>query len=183
MLLHLPHSEGPNAEPRRRGPNLTEYGMTPFVIYRKDRVRFLAGGADLKSCRLSPEYSSERIIAPCCYAPVYLKFKGGHRLSLYGGLWPEGAMPPSTMRTMASGLPVGAVLRNDIPNAAIARCRHRFQASCPLSDATDAVRFRSAMTALPRPRRRTRDWIAEHARSLEVSDVASQRNGFADVDG
>lgn len=93
---------------------LTDHGTTPFVMYRKDRVRFLAGSDGLKSFRLSPKRSSERVIASCCNTPVYLEFKGGHWLSLYGGLWPTGTMPA---RTMASDLPDGSVLPDDIPNA------------------------------------------------------------------
>ncbi|MFT6649891.1 GFA family protein [Pseudophaeobacter arcticus] len=96
---------------------LTDHGSTPFVMYRKDRVRCLGGAAALKTFRLSPEHATKRAIATCCNTPVYLEFKGGHWLSLYGGLWPEGTMPAPTMRTMASDLPEGAVLPDDIPNA------------------------------------------------------------------
>ncbi len=96
---------------------LTDYGTTPFVMYRKDRVRFLSGINNLAGFRLSPEASSTRVIATCCNTPVYLVFKGGHWLSLYGGLWPAGTMPAPTMRTMASDLPEGATLPDDIPNA------------------------------------------------------------------
>jgi len=95
---------------------LTDYGATPFVMYRKDRVHFLSGSDRLKSFRLSPDHSSDRVIATCCNTPVYLAFKGGHWLSLYGGLWPTGTMPAPTMRTMASDLPDGATLPSDIPN-------------------------------------------------------------------
>ncbi len=96
---------------------LTDYGTTPFVMYRKDRVRFLAGAANLAGFRLSPEAPSTRVIATCCNTPVYLEFKGGHWLSLYSGLWPPGTKPEPTMRTMASDLPEGATLPDDIPNA------------------------------------------------------------------
>jgi len=63
-----------------------DYGATPFVMYRKDRVRFLAGTEGLKAFRLSPEASTRRVIASCCNTPVFLEFKGGHWLSLYGAL-------------------------------------------------------------------------------------------------
>lgn len=98
-------------------PVLTEYDATPFVMYRKDRVRLIAGTEELASFRLRPDASSERVIATCCNTPVYLEFKGGHWLSLYGQLWPEGTKPPARMRTMASDLPEGATLPDDIPNA------------------------------------------------------------------
>ena len=43
--------------------------------------------------------------------------KGGHWLSLYGSLWPEGTLPPLQMRTMTGDLPDPSVLPNDVPNA------------------------------------------------------------------
>lgn len=35
-------------------PVLTDYNATPFVMYRKDRVRFVAGAENLKSFRCRP---------------------------------------------------------------------------------------------------------------------------------
>ncbi|MCQ0091370.1 GFA family protein [Roseovarius sp. M141] len=96
---------------------LTEYGATPFVMYRKDRVRFLGGSEGLKAVRLSQDASTRRIVATCWNTPVFLELKGGHWLSLYGELWSDGTRPPPQMRTMASNLPSGAVLPDDIPNA------------------------------------------------------------------
>lgn len=96
---------------------LTNYDATPFVMYRKDRVRFVSGDDHLKSFRLSSAASTRRVIATCCNTPVYLEFKGGHWLSLYGALWPNGTLPPPEMRTMTSDLPKGAILPDDIPNA------------------------------------------------------------------
>lgn len=98
-------------------PVMTDYDATPFVMYRKDRVAFRSGKDHLKSFLVSPEASTERVIATCCNTPVYLLFKGGHWLSLYGTLWPKGMMPPAEMRTMTSDLPESAVLPNNIPNA------------------------------------------------------------------
>lgn len=98
-------------------PVLTDYSATPFVMYRKDRVRFLAGTENVKSFRLSSDASTDRVVATCCNTPVYLAFKGGHWFSLYGILWPEGTLPPPEMRTMTSDLPDGASLPDDIPNA------------------------------------------------------------------
>jgi hypothetical protein len=88
-------------------------GATPFVMHRKDRLRFLTGQDRLKEYRLSSNAGTRRVIATCCNTPVFLEFKGGHWLSLYGLLWPEGTLPPLEMRTMVGdtkGLPV------DVPN-------------------------------------------------------------------
>ncbi len=96
---------------------LSEHGTTRFVLYRKDRVRFLAGRKHLAEFRLSPGASTRRVIATCCNSPVFLDFASGHWLSLYGNLWPESTLPPLQMRTMSKDLPSNAVLPNDVPNA------------------------------------------------------------------
>ncbi|MFP2925128.1 GFA family protein [Pyxidicoccus sp. 3LG] len=97
-------------------PFLEKSGATHFVLYRKDRVRFLEGTDLLKEFRLKPESKTRRVVATCCNTPVFLEFQNGHWLSLYGCLWPEGALPPLELRTMTSDLPAGSVLPDDVPN-------------------------------------------------------------------
>jgi hypothetical protein len=92
-------------------------GATRFILYRKDRVRFVKGADLLKEFRLTPVAKTRRVVATCCNTPVFLEFKGGHWLSLYGGLWPEGTLPPLEMRTMTADLPDASVLPDDVPNA------------------------------------------------------------------
>lgn len=98
--------------PRILGP----IGATRFVLYRKDRVRFLAGTDHFKEFRLTPEAKTRRVVATCCNTPVFLEFQGGHWLSLYGCLWPAGTLPPLQLRTMTEDLPPGTTLPDDIPN-------------------------------------------------------------------
>ncbi|CAN5831906.1 DUF6151 family protein [soil metagenome] len=98
-------------------PTLDSKGATRFVLYRKDRVQFLKGVDLLKEFKLTPDAKTRRVVATCCNTPVFLEFKGGHWLSLYGGLWPEGALPPLEMRTMTADLPDASVLSDDVPNA------------------------------------------------------------------
>ncbi|RZT98084.1 GFA family protein [Rivibacter subsaxonicus] len=95
------------------GPN----GDTRFVLYRKDRIRFVQGAAKLKEFRLTPESKTRRVVATCCNTPVFLEFQNGHWLSLYGCLWPAGRLPALEMRTMTMDLPAGTVLPDDVPNA------------------------------------------------------------------
>ena len=97
-------------------PLLGENGGTYFVLYRKDRIRFLAGDGALKEFRLSPEAKTRRVVATCCNTPVFLEFESGHWLSLYGSLWPQGALPPLELRTMTSDLPRGVELDDAVPN-------------------------------------------------------------------
>ncbi len=98
-------------------PILDTKGATRFVLYRKDRVHFLKGTDLLEEFRLTPDAKTRRVVATCCNTPVFLEFKGGHWLSLYGGLWPDGTLPPLEMRTMTADLPDASILPDDVPNA------------------------------------------------------------------
>lgn len=90
-------------------------GGTPFVLYRKDRVEFTSGQERLSAFVLGPERSTRRVIATCCNMPIFLEFKGGHWLSLYSALWPEGLAPQPELRTMTGDRPAGAPLDDAIP--------------------------------------------------------------------
>ncbi|NOK04360.1 GFA family protein [Myxococcus sp. CA018] len=108
---------GARLETLPSAPRILEpHGATRFVLYRKDRVHFQEGTSHLKELRLTPEAKTRRVVATCCNTPVFLEFENGHWLSLYGGLWPEGTLPRLEMRTMASDLPPGVVLPEDVPN-------------------------------------------------------------------
>ncbi|WP_223250259.1 GFA family protein [Marilutibacter maris] len=98
-------------------PVLSEYGTTHLVMQRKDRVRFVAGADQLRQFRLAPDAPTRRVVAACCNTPVFLEFESGHWLSLYGGLWREGALPPLQMRTMAGDLDDASALPDDVPNS------------------------------------------------------------------
>ncbi len=101
----------PGAEPVVDGN-----GATPYVLYRKDRVRCLRGTELLREHRLTAETKTRRVVATCCNTPVFLDFTSGHWLDLYGALWPEGTQPPLDMRTMTRDTPPGVQLPNDVPN-------------------------------------------------------------------
>jgi hypothetical protein len=81
-------------------------GGTPYVLYRKDRLRFVAGQDRLRAFRLSPEAPTRRAVATCCNTPVFTEFDNGHWLSLYAGLWPDGTAPAPEVRTQTGSLPV-----------------------------------------------------------------------------
>lgn len=97
-------------------PILEANGGTRFILYRKDRVNFLKGAELLREFRLTPQAPTRRVIANCCNTPVFLEFENGHWLSLYSGLWPQGALPPPDLRTMTSDLPNDAALADDVPS-------------------------------------------------------------------
>jgi hypothetical protein len=92
------------------------HGETPFVLYRKDRIGLPEGRGNLRVFRLSPAATTRRIVAACCNTPLFMEFTGGHWLSLYGTLWPEGARPAPDLRTMTRDLSDPAALPDDVPN-------------------------------------------------------------------
>lgn len=91
-------------------------GATRFVLYRKDRVRFVQGVDQLKEFRLTADAKTRRVLATCCKAPVFLEFENGHWLSLYGALFAAEDLPALQMRTMTADLPAGTALPRDVPN-------------------------------------------------------------------
>lgn len=94
-------------------PNfLSPNGGTPFVMMRKDRVE-IEGLEHLTAYHLG-ESSTRRVVASCCNTPVFLEFKGGHWLSIYKCVWPEGTMPPVQLRTMTDDLPDATVLDDKV---------------------------------------------------------------------
>lgn len=100
------------AAPAFQAPN----GGTRFVLYRKDRVRFVAGHEQLREFRLAPGAGTRRVVATCCSTPVFLEFAGGHWLSLYGCLWPTASLPRLEERTMTGDLDDKSRLTDEVPN-------------------------------------------------------------------
>ncbi|MFQ3231598.1 GFA family protein [Reinekea sp.] len=111
---------------------------TGFVMYRKDRVEFLAGQDKLKSLTLNEDSKTRRVIASCCNTPMFLEFSDGHWLSIYGLLWPTENLPPLEMRTMTRSRPEGVVLSDDVPNPKT----HTLSFMVKLLAAWVAMRFR-----------------------------------------
>ena len=99
-------------------PILEDNEGTRFVMYRKDRVHFVDGADLLKEFRLSPEAGTRRVVAGCCNTPVFLEFKGGHWLSLYEKLWPEGTAPRLEIRTMTGDRGNSPALDGHVPSGA-----------------------------------------------------------------
>lgn len=97
-------------------PMMEENGGTRFVLYRKDRFEITRGKELLRGYRLSSTAPTRRVVAACCNSPLFLEFKGGHWLSLYSSLWPEGQAPKPEIRTVTSDRGADAVLDDLIPS-------------------------------------------------------------------
>lgn len=124
-----------------------EQGGTHFVLYRKDRVRFVGGRDKLRNFRLGPERATRRVIASCCNTPVLLEFKGGHWVSLYGNLWHDQDLPPLQLRTIVGDAPAGVLFNDSVPMGGWPTAKFYGQ----LLAAWAAMGFRSPVVALDTP--------------------------------
>ena len=68
---------------------LDKDGGTPFILFRKDRVRCLRTDTLLGELRLDPKSPTRRVVATCCNTPMFLDFTKGHWLSLYAARVPH----------------------------------------------------------------------------------------------
>lgn len=91
-------------------------GGTPYVLMRKDRLRWLSGSDRLEEHRLKPDSPTRRFVARCCQSPIALEFTKGHWLSIYSGCIPDEHRPAPEMRTIVGDRPEGVELPDDIPN-------------------------------------------------------------------
>lgn len=96
-------------------PVLDDDGGTAFLLYRKDRVRCLTGGARLEEHRLKIGSTTRRVVASCCNSAMFLEFAKGHWLSIYRNRLPADA-PPVEMRVMTTDRREGVALPGDMPN-------------------------------------------------------------------
>ena len=96
-------------------PVLAEDGGTDYVLYRKDRVRCVRGGALLEERRLKPDSPTRRLYARCCSTAMFVDFTKGHWLTVYRGRLP-GDIPPPTMRMMTADRPASVILPDDMAN-------------------------------------------------------------------
>lgn len=93
-------------------------GGSRFVLYRKDRIRFVSGRDKLRALKLRSDSKTVRAVATCCNTPVFMELPGGHWLSLYAGLWPKDQLPSLEERTMVKDRSdKGAALPDDARNA------------------------------------------------------------------
>jgi hypothetical protein len=96
-------------------PVLDPDSGTGFILYRKDRFRFVMGQKYLEERRLKPASPTRRVVATCCNSPMFLDFTKGHWLSIYRNRFPED-LPPLDMRVMTKERRVGVQLADDAPN-------------------------------------------------------------------
>jgi hypothetical protein len=89
-------------------------GGTEYCLYRKDRVRIVAGGEHLREHRLTPASPTRRVVAGCCDTPMFADFTRGHWLTVYRDRI-AGDAPRPTVRVMAKDAPAGVEFTDGVP--------------------------------------------------------------------
>jgi hypothetical protein len=99
--------------PRVLGPD----GGTDFLLYRKDRVKYIKGAELLFDHRLKEASVTRRVVAKCCNSAMFLDFQKGHWFSVYRARF-AGDAPPLQMRVQTKSRPQTAGDPGDIPSYA-----------------------------------------------------------------
>jgi hypothetical protein len=73
-------------------------GGTPYIVFRKDRVRCSKGAGLLQSLKLNGQSVTNRVIATCCNSAMFLNFDDSkHWVDVYRSRL-RGTSPPPQMR-------------------------------------------------------------------------------------
>ncbi len=99
--------------PRVLDPN----GGTDFLLYRKDRLKFIKGAELLLDHKLKEGSATRRVVARCCNSVMLLDFQKGHWFSVCRARF-AGDVPPLQMRIQTKSRPQTAGDPGDIPSYA-----------------------------------------------------------------
>lgn len=93
-------------------------GGTAYIVFRKDRMQNIKGADLLKALKLRPDSVTNRVIASCCNAAMFLNFDDGkHWVDIYRERAGASA-PPLKMRVCTKFAPKGASAAADVPGYA-----------------------------------------------------------------
>lgn len=93
---------------------LDPYGGSPYVLYRKDRIKLLRGRDLLMDQRIEGEKNTRRVVAACCNSPFFLDFEPGHWVSVYQQRF-DPPVPPARMRVQTRFMPPGKLPDDGLP--------------------------------------------------------------------
>ncbi len=95
-------------------PVLDEAGGTEFLLFRKDRMKYIKGERYLWDHKLKEKSPTRRVIASCCNSFMLLDFQKGHWFSICRSRF-EGRAPPLQMRIQTKFQPEGTNVPKDAP--------------------------------------------------------------------
>jgi hypothetical protein len=91
-------------------------GGTAYVVYRKDRVRYVKGAQLVQRHKLRESSPTNRVVATCCSSAMVLGFDDAkHWVDVYRARL-QGDVPPLEMRVCTRYRPKGAELTPDVPS-------------------------------------------------------------------
>lgn len=82
---------------------LDSHKGTPYVLFRKDRVKITQGAEHCTDYRLEGEGNTRRVVASCCNSPLFLDFEPGHWVSFYQQRF-DAPVPQAEMRIQTSSI-------------------------------------------------------------------------------
>jgi hypothetical protein len=98
------------------GPVRDPDGGTPYIVFRKDRVKCTRGAPLLKSHKITEKSVTNRVIAACCNSAMFLNFDDGkHWVNVYRSRV-KGNMPPLQMRICTKFRPENGDIPCDVPS-------------------------------------------------------------------
>jgi hypothetical protein len=96
-------------------PVLDPDGGTPYLTYRDDRFACIEGADLLVGYTLRDDAPTQRFVASCCNAGMFLKFAPGHWTSAYRARF-DGELPPIEMRNKIAARQSDLPLPQDAPS-------------------------------------------------------------------
>jgi hypothetical protein len=105
QLARLPHAPNP------LGPD----GGTDYVLFRKDRLRFLKGEQHIRPHKVSQASKTNRLLASCCNTFMYMSFDDSRH---WRPVWTkrfQTAPIPLSMRICARYAPKPSAIPGDVP--------------------------------------------------------------------
>ena len=96
-------------------PVLDPDGGTPYLTYRDDRFRCVAGADLLVGYRIKEGAPTQRLVASCCNSAMFLKFAPGHWVSAYRRQF-QGDLPPIELRNQTRHRVAQTALPDDAPS-------------------------------------------------------------------
>lgn len=98
-------------------PILDAGAGTEYVLYSKDRLRYLKGAELTEHHRLKPEAATSRVVASCCGSAMQVSFDDlRHWSPVYRARF-GAAAPPIEMRICTRFMPAGVSLPDDVPSS------------------------------------------------------------------
>lgn len=109
---------GRQIERLRNAPRVLDpHGGTDFLLYRKDRLKYIKGAELLLDHKLKEGSATRRVVATCCNSVMFLDFQKGHWFSVCRARF-SGDVPPLQMRIQTKFRPQSAGDPSDIPSYA-----------------------------------------------------------------